>query len=127
MDAEPPKVDPPKRKRRWFQFSLRTLMIFTLVVAVACAWLGRKIEQKRREREAVTAIVKLGGEAHYDYQHQLGSNGEPQLDAKPTGPDWLRSLLGENFFNEVVFVPFESRVGIGDSALEQIEPLTELK
>jgi hypothetical protein len=26
----------PKRKRRWFQFSLRALMIFTAVVAVAC-------------------------------------------------------------------------------------------
>jgi hypothetical protein len=27
MQTEPPKADPPKRKRRWFQFSLRTLMI----------------------------------------------------------------------------------------------------
>ena len=27
MEAEPPKVDPPKRKRRRFQFSLRALMI----------------------------------------------------------------------------------------------------
>jgi ATP-dependent Clp protease ATP-binding subunit ClpA len=25
MQAEPPKTDPPKRKRRWFQFSLRTV------------------------------------------------------------------------------------------------------
>jgi hypothetical protein len=24
MEADPPKADPPKRKRRWFQFSLRT-------------------------------------------------------------------------------------------------------
>jgi hypothetical protein len=28
MQTEPPKADPPKRKRRWFQFSLRSLMIF---------------------------------------------------------------------------------------------------
>jgi hypothetical protein len=27
MQTEPPKAEPPKRKRRWFQFSLRTLMI----------------------------------------------------------------------------------------------------
>ena len=27
MPIEPIKADPPKRKRRWFQFSLRTLMI----------------------------------------------------------------------------------------------------
>jgi hypothetical protein len=33
MQTEPTKADPPKRKRRWFQFSLRTLMIgVTLLV-----------------------------------------------------------------------------------------------
>ena len=25
MQTDPPKAEPPKRKRRWFQFSLRTL------------------------------------------------------------------------------------------------------
>jgi hypothetical protein len=27
MPAEPPKAKPPKHNRRWFQFSLRTLLI----------------------------------------------------------------------------------------------------
>jgi hypothetical protein len=40
MQTDPPKAEPPKRKRRWFQFSLRTLLIFTMVVAVACGWVG---------------------------------------------------------------------------------------
>ena len=31
MQTEPPKAEPPKRKRRWFQFRLRTLMIVTLL------------------------------------------------------------------------------------------------
>ncbi len=35
MEAEPPKADQPKRKRRWFQFSLRTLMIVVKLLAVA--------------------------------------------------------------------------------------------
>jgi hypothetical protein len=34
MEAEPLKAEPPKRKRRWFQFSLRTLLIVVTVVAV---------------------------------------------------------------------------------------------
>jgi hypothetical protein len=37
MEAEPIKAALPKRKRRWFQFSLRTLLIVTTVVAVQCA------------------------------------------------------------------------------------------
>ena len=34
METKPPEADPPKRKRRWFQFSLRTLMIVVTVLAV---------------------------------------------------------------------------------------------
>jgi hypothetical protein len=34
MQAEPPKANPPKRKCRWFQFSLRSSLIFTLMSAV---------------------------------------------------------------------------------------------
>ena len=38
MEVEPTKAEPPKRKRRWFQFSLRTLLIgVALVPASAIA------------------------------------------------------------------------------------------
>jgi hypothetical protein len=40
LEGEPTKTDPPKRKRRWFQFSLRTLLIFTAVVAIARGYVG---------------------------------------------------------------------------------------
>ena len=34
---EPPNAEPPKRKRRWFQFSLRSLLI---MVTLFCAVIG---------------------------------------------------------------------------------------
>jgi hypothetical protein len=37
-------MDPSKRERRWFQFSLRTLMIVVTLLVIPCALLGRKIE-----------------------------------------------------------------------------------
>jgi hypothetical protein len=37
MQTEPPKADLPKRKRRWFQFSLRTLLI---AVTLLCVYFG---------------------------------------------------------------------------------------
>jgi hypothetical protein len=98
MQTEPPKTDPPKRKRRWFQFSLRTLLILTAVVAVACCWLGRRIDQKCKEREAVESLVKLGGGVWYDYQF---NSGRLSVAAEPPGPSWLRQLLGENLFYSV--------------------------
>ena len=40
MEAEPPKAEPPKRKRRWFQFSLRTLMIVVTLLAIPGGYVG---------------------------------------------------------------------------------------
>jgi hypothetical protein len=37
MRSEPPKVDLLKRKRRWYQFSLRSLMIVVMLLAIPCA------------------------------------------------------------------------------------------
>ena len=118
MQTEPPKADPPKRKRRWFQFSLRTLLIFTLICAIPCAWLGRRIEQKRRERDAVSAIRTLGGSVTYDY--------EPR--AEPFGPAWLRQLFGDDFFSEVVEVSLAAtKVTDGDlKILKEFHELTDV-
>ena len=50
MQAKPPNAEPPKRKRRWFRFSLRTLMIGVTLLAVACGYVGwqKKIIRERR-------------------------------------------------------------------------------
>ncbi len=41
MEAEPIKSKPPKRKRRWFQFSLRTMLIGVTLIALACGYIER--------------------------------------------------------------------------------------
>jgi Leucine Rich repeat len=114
MPTEPSKSDMPKRKRRWFQFSLRTLLIFTLICAVACAWLARRVDQKRKELQAVDALVELGGRV--DYGSGFG-------DA--SGPAWLRQLLGDNFFNDVFYVDLKG-TNVTDSGLENLRELTQL-
>jgi Leucine-rich repeat (LRR) protein len=123
MEAEPNKAEPPKRKRRWFQFSLRTLLIFTAVAAVACSWLVSKIERKRQEREAAEAIVKLGGFAYYDCEWTTqGLN----FHNRPRGPAWLRKLLGENLFSEFELVSLDKVPG-AEAALANIRGLTHVK
>src|SRR5262245_37902673 len=50
-----------KLQRRWFQFSLRTLLIVvTIGAGLAFAWM-KMIEPYRLQREAMAAITKLGG------------------------------------------------------------------
>jgi hypothetical protein len=41
MHNEPLKADPPKRRRRWFQFSLHSLTIFTTVAQLRWVALRR--------------------------------------------------------------------------------------
>ena len=55
---------PPQRRRRWFQFSLRTLMLFTLACALAFGWIARQIEPTRREQSVVSEIESW---AHVTY------------------------------------------------------------
>jgi hypothetical protein len=140
-----PNAESAKRKRRWFQFSLRTLLISTAVVAAASGWLGSKIEQKRRQREAAQAIIKNFGQVSYDYERVKGKPGFWQpAGAMPFGPAWLRAILGDNFFSEVdciyCFGAAENlkefprlhslrlmSSGITDESLGNVKTLTELR
>ena len=96
----------PQPRRRWFQYSLRTLLLFMLLVSIGMSWVAVRIQRARRQREAVEAIQKLGGLVRYDYQVQ--QSGNPLPGAGPPGPAWLRNLLGEDIFARVVGVSFAS-------------------
>jgi hypothetical protein len=115
------------RGQRWYQFSLRSLLLFTLICAIASAWLAHRMDQKRIELEAVDSLVKRGARVAFDY-HFLKSGGF-DATAQPPGPAWLRRLVGENFFGEVenVEFPAEIRSPIVDADLVRLGSLTNLK
>jgi hypothetical protein len=84
MEGEPPKADPPKRKRRWFQFSLRTLMIVVTLLAVLCGYVGWQAKIVRHRRELIRQVVAAGSYVGFDFA----------LELKDSIP-WLRRLLGD--------------------------------
>ena len=57
MEAEPTKAEPPKRKRRWFQFSLRTLMI---AVTLFTVWLGLEWHSASGWKQQIGETVSTG-------------------------------------------------------------------
>ena len=99
-----------KPSRRWLQFSLRTMLLLTLGVAV---WLGWFVDRARRQKRAAEAI-EAEPMGRVVYRHQLRSNFGPNDSilfgtdrTGPTGwpgPVWLCKLFGEEFFVEVVGV-----------------------
>jgi len=88
---------PKRRPRRFLQFSLRSLLVFVLLVSIGMSWLGVRLERARRQREAVEAIRAAGGGVHYDYEWENPS-GEPSV------PKWASAFLGHDFFYDAVEV-----------------------
>lgn len=86
-------------------FTLRTLFI---VVALICIWLGYETNQARRQRAAVRWVVEAGGRVGYDYQRNMKNKSVASSDAAP-GPGWLRNLIGDEYFQDVVEVDFANK------------------
>ena len=114
----------PKLKLRWYQFSLRTLLVFVTLCAFACSWLAVKMKQAKRQHEAVEAIKELGGSVQYDWQLDANGNGVP--NARPSAPPWLRRILGDDFFWEVKAVVLYG-TQVTDAGLEQLKGLSQLR
>jgi hypothetical protein len=83
MEAEPPKADAPNRKRRWFQFSLRTLMIVVALVAMLLGYVGSQVRIVKERNGLRDAIVRNGG--------FVALNPPTGMGEIP----WLRQCLGD--------------------------------
>ena len=93
-------------RRRWLRFSLRTLLVLVTVCGV---WLGIKVDQARRQKEAVEALRALGAEIWYE--HQRKDNGGYDVTIELEVPGWARELCGDDFFQTVTGVSFLPRTG----------------
>jgi hypothetical protein len=81
---------------RWrFQFSIRSLLVLTVAVAVPCSWLAVEMKAAKRQREVAEDIDNSGGTAEYGIYYMPN----PTLPAP-----WLLNLLGVDFFSDVTYV-----------------------
>ena len=96
----------PARKLRWYQYSLRSLLILMLVASFGMSWIAVRMKRARQQKEAVKEIEKAGGWVIYDYE--VDEFFTPLSSPVPPGPIWLRNHLGEHFFASVVEVHFAS-------------------
>ena len=106
--------------RRRFQYSIRSLLVLMVVVAVACGWLATAKKRATAQRAAVEAIEQAGGGVSYDYE---GDGSEP---VELPGPAWLRELLGDNLFVDLTEV-MANQPEFSDAGLEHFDGLTQLR
>lgn len=98
------------RRRRWLQFSLRTLFVLTTGLAI---WLGFVVKGIREQREAVKAVEALGGVVQYDWE---------EADFDPSSRTLLRRIVGDDYFQEASHVAFVKWPPPSDVALLRLIP-----
>jgi hypothetical protein len=101
----------PKPKLRWLQFSLRTLLIVVTLCAIPCSWYAVKKQQGREQREIAKEVEMWGGRVEW---------------SRPSSPQWLRGLLGEELFNSVKSVNF-APTPVYDDGVDQITGVSHLQ
>src|SRR6185295_19980991 len=107
-----PMTTPPSPRRRWFRFSLRTLLV---VVTLLCVWLGWQIHAVR-QRSAIIAELRATGvyglpvwTPKYGWFNPVIDHifsGEESLvreGQKPSRPDWVRKLFGDCYAGQLWF------------------------
>jgi hypothetical protein len=110
--------DTQKPKRRWFQFSLQALLVIVTLFAVLGSCFAVKMRQANRQRETVMAIEKWGG--YVAYEHLIiGPGGSPLPPEEQPGPVCLRSLLGNDFFNNIGSVGL-NEINVTDAEIEHL-------
>src|SRR4051812_488751 len=84
----------PTHKRRWFQFSLRTLLAGMTAVAFYLAVLSMWIAPAQRQRAAVGKIHRFGGSVQYAFPPRDESSAVRNL----------RTWLAQDYFDSVIDV-----------------------
>jgi len=113
--------------RRRFQFSLRILLVFVVVLSVPLGWFAMKMQKARKQREVVEAILEVGGRVSYTPGPiPLKGGGFAYYLRAPRAPLCLREWLGDDFFYDVIRVDLTfSRVT--DGGLVHLKGFTSLK
>ncbi len=110
---------------RRFQFKLRTLAVSMLLIGVGFGWLGQKVHQARRHREAIRAAGAW--RVRFDYEmlgHDLGDmvSARPTFGTRP-GDVELEQLQG---LVDLEYLDLDG-TKVTDAGLEHLKGLTGLE
>jgi hypothetical protein len=127
-----------KPKNRWRQFSLRTVLILTILFGMLFSlysWFALRMRSANRQEKAMHALGVLGMGVNFDYEFDIRNGGYYQIpNAKLPEPVWLRALLGDDyfrllgddFFRTIIFLEFYG-TKVTDADLKHLEDLPQIR
>jgi hypothetical protein len=115
-----------KPKRRWYQFSLRFLLLATVIAAFLANVCVEQISHANRIRRAVAELSKFGATVNYDYEIKKDPTGPggfwTLINQSPPAPKWIRNIIGDEYFVEIANVVLTGKTG----GLEVLDDLPNL-
>src|SRR5277367_3540288 len=94
--------------KKRIRFGLRFTAFALFLAAIPASWLSWRLIELRQQRRVVAEIEQAGGIAYFDYQ-------DPAIakipNASPQGPQWVRSIFGNDFFAKITRVAFNADRG----------------
>lgn len=105
----PSSTKPPaaKHRQRWFQFSLRALLIAMVALSVLFGAFAWRLQRAKNQAAAAATIRAQGGTVVYDFAMRKDAHGMYEYKPGTTVslvPARLRQLFGDDFFYEVYAV-----------------------
>jgi len=104
MHRLPPNSTEPEPKLRWYQYSLRSILIVAIMFCLLFAWIGVKIRQGQKQKEIVEWVEKNGGRVHYDIPFNPEANNSASNNLPSRG--FLAVWIGVDYFYNVEAVYF---------------------
>jgi hypothetical protein len=99
-----------------FQFSIRSLMLSAVVVALPFSWLAVEMNRARKQAAAAVALNRLGAKI-LSYQNSDGPSGTVMMVARARAPAWLREVFSDDFFAGMEYIDLRNNVNISDADL----------
>jgi hypothetical protein len=59
-----------KPKHRWYQFSLKAMLLLLTLTSVALGWLTYERNEVQKRETAIARIEELGGRVYFDKENQ---------------------------------------------------------
>jgi len=127
--------DLPKLKRRWYQISLRTVLLIVLLLSLPFSWFAFRLDQTRRQKAVLANFSEYEHNAYWRYS----SLGEKEANDFPFGyvfdlrlwgnertaptDDDLIHLAG---FTHLQALTIENCPGVTDAGLKHLSGMTNL-
>jgi hypothetical protein len=109
--------------KRQFQFSIQSLMLMVVAVAVPCSWLAVEMKRAKSQAHMVEVIRSFGGVAHDDLTY---FSAMKFYRDEPPEPGWIRKLVGDDFFRDVYEVGFGGR-NLNDEGFAKVSELAGIE